>query len=88
MKNKEIENGLEGIGLLENQMGNIQSKIDNAVASIIHKDFPEIKAYDIYCPFTHECGKSPFGWCVYDQSENSAINNCLYCGESHERNVV
>ena len=84
MKNKEIENGLEGIGLLENEMSKLEAKIDEMVTTIVQKDFPEIEAVDIYCPFIHECSSSPFGWCVYD-ANTKPVMPCLYCGEFYER---
>ena len=83
MKNKEIENGLEGIGILENEMGKLEAKIDEWVRSIVQKDFPE--AINIFCPFIYECEKSPFGWCVYDEITDPAKDHCLYCGKPYER---
>jgi len=86
MKNKEIENGLEGIGLLENEISKIESKMDELVADVVQRDFPEIKDYRyIDCPFIHECKDSPFGWCVYDVGTDPASTSCLYCGKSLER---
>jgi len=85
MKNKEIENGLEGIGILENEMSKLEAKIDEMVTTIVQKDFPEIEAVDIDCPFILECEKSPFGWCVYDVNTEPAMP-CLYCDKPYERN--
>ena len=82
MKNKEIENGLEGIGILENEMGKLEAKIDGVVRAVVQKDFPEIENTD--CPFIYECEKSPFGWCVYDVN-NMMTAPCLYCGKPYHR---
>jgi len=88
VKNIEIENRLKVIKILKSQMDNINSKVDELVRNVVRKDFP--KAVDIYCPFTRECEKSPFGWCVYTKNEDPESDNywsdkCLYCGEPYER---
>lgn len=31
------------------------------------------------------CEKSPVGLCIYDHFEDRALDNCLFCGEPHER---
>ena len=77
MKNKEIENGLEEIGILRNEIDKLEFKTDSLVKMIVHKDFPEINLHNIYCPFILECEKSPFGWCVYNLDKKR--HTCLYC---------
>lgn len=32
-----------------------------------------------------ECKKSPIGLCIYDHMIDPYLDNCLYCGEPHER---
>jgi len=85
MKNKKIERGLEGIGILKNEIGIIESKVDNLIVATVKKDFPEIDANNLYCPFFWECSKSPFGWCTYDTDADPAMDNCIYCSEPYER---
>jgi len=84
MKNKEIENGLEGIGLLENEMGKLEAKVNELVVNIVQRDFPEVRNYRIHCPFIYECEKSPFGWCVYIKDKNTISKKCLYCNKTYQ----
>ena len=85
IKITEIENGLKGIGVLENAKDDLQNKIDILVALLVQKNFPEIAADDIHCSFYWECEKSPFGWCVYNKLDDPAADQCLYCGQPLER---
>lgn len=32
-----------------------------------------------------DCEVSPIGYCVYDEAEDSALDECLYCGHPNER---
>ena len=88
MSNKELKEKLSELAKMKDTESCIEDQIDTLVMNRVLKDFPKIGPLDIYCPFEHKCKKSPFGYCVYDESENSAVNNCLYCGEPHERNII
>jgi len=35
--------------------------------------------------FYWDCPKSPFGWCAYHDYDDSAHDNCVFCGEPEER---
>ena len=85
MKITEIENGLKGIELLDNAKDEIQIKVEKLVVLVVQKDFPEITDINIFCPFIHECEKSPFGWCVYNASRPMYPDVCLYCDEPEDR---
>ena len=85
MKNKEIENGLEGIGLLDELKSDMQDKVEELVVQVVQRDFPTIGSTDIHCPFFWECEKSPFSWCVYNIGKDPAEDHCLYCDEPYER---
>lgn len=32
-----------------------------------------------------DCPKSPFGWCMYHIIHDRAYDNCVFCGQAHER---
>ena len=85
MRNKEIENGLEGIKLLDELKDNMQDKVEELVVQVVQRDFSGMEADNIYCPFEHECEKSPFGWCVYDAGRPMYPDVCIYCDEPEER---
>ena len=81
MDNKELEIKLGELAKLKNTMSCIEDQMDTFVINIVHKDHPEIKFPDIYCPFDGKCEKSPFGFCVYNMS---AGDDCLYCKKLHD----
>jgi D-aminopeptidase len=83
MSNKELKQKLSELANMKNTVRGIENKIENMVAAAVRKDHPEIAPHDIYCPFVHECKKTPFGWCVYNETVHPGI--CIYCGEPYER---
>ena len=85
MKITEIENGLKGIEILNKYKDETKTKVDKLVALMVQRDFWDIAADDIHCPFYWECEKSPFGWCVYNIDIDPAEDQCIYCGEPLER---
>ncbi len=35
--------------------------------------------------YTWECGKSPVGYCAYDESEDPCRDDCIFCHDPEER---
>jgi len=81
----KIKRKLNKLEYTKRTMTEIEDRIKIMVATEVRKTHPDIKSLDIHCPFQWECKKSPFGYCVYDTWKDSAMNNCIYCGEPYER---
>jgi len=39
----------------------------------------------LYISIFWECEGSPTGYCAYDKSKDPAMDQCLFCGNPHER---
>jgi len=62
----------------------IESEIDELVKPLLQPIIPNY--HRLFFTIGHwECKKSPIGTCVYNHMEDSALDNCLICGEPHER---
>lgn len=63
-----------------------QHKLRTLIAQRASKDFPQINlAHFNADPENHRCGSAPYGSCVYDDRNDPANDECLYCGEPDER---
>lgn len=85
MSNKELKQKLSELAEMKNTTDKIDSKINRLVLAEVKKTHPNINLPTIHCPFTKECKKSPFGFCVYDESKDIFWDNCIYCNEPYER---
>jgi hypothetical protein len=55
----------------------------NDIDDIVKKHFPEYHEF-FHRLGTWDCKDSPIFICIYDM-DDTAQNNCIFCGEPHER---
>jgi hypothetical protein len=58
---------------------------DYALAEILHKIYPTVSVFDFVISQYHECAKSPVGMCIYDNLNDSMLDDCLICHQPEVR---
>ena len=61
-------------------------EINHEIEAIYEKYIPEgSSAWEYRIGTFWECDSSPFGLCMYHQMFDPCWDNCIFCGEPHER---
>lgn len=68
---------------LQQQIDLLKAKIDEILRPVIGDD--KWFSHHYVCPAGWNCEKSPVGWCVYNDDVDRIHDNCIYCGQAHER---
>lgn len=72
---------------LQRGVNELNDKIANMVKMVVGRKFPDRKQWIMYPDDGWKCEstQNPFPLCVYDEGEDSALDDCLYCHEPYER---
>jgi len=85
----QIKRITQNLNAIQRRVNKMNDQIANIVKSVVSRDFPDRKQWIMYPADGWVCEKfnhgNPFPLCVYDEGEDPALDNCLYCGEPYER---
>lgn len=61
-----------------------KAQAENAIDAVVRRLFPEYSNVANTLG-SWDCDKSPVGLCIYNHLDDPAMDNCIFCGEPHER---
>jgi len=82
---KKIQKEMAALENMKIMTFTLEEKIQEMVHYTVVKTRPKLANHDLRATFLRRCPQSPFGYCVYDLTIDSAMDECIYCGNPYKR---